>query len=292
MSNNSVLGSAGCAFDCVECLHEMHSLKTADDYAVDFMPMNDSSLPQDCLCPNKTGTETGEMIVMDDTHFPDYDMVILTVPLEGNETAIVVNVTYWAGERVQCRIEYYVQKDTFLSVEAKNSLVITFYECNMDDEDFEPDAVEDRQQAYLDEFASIFNGTELPNAEQINVTLQRGDFCPDPARRRRLLSTGNDEEVTVVIVFASADDADGASDSACDQATTINQEASDCSVVVTDESTAEEFTLAEEAEVIPAISDNLQAALIAIAVVVLVCLLGIVALYCHYSQGKQREKDE
>merc|ERR1712173_301155 len=100
---------------------------------------------------------------------------------------------------------------------ANNVLVITFTVCNLPDSQFTDSAINATTVEYKETFAAKFN----VSVESITVTLERGDFCNDGgSTTRRLLqrpSKGNDQEATITIVFADAEDAKTAKSSACDE---------------------------------------------------------------------------
>ena len=268
----------GCNFECIECLYEVDSTKRDYNYTLSFSTGNASN--SSCECPTRVGTENATSGTIEVDYGQDYS---LTITQDDNET-ISVSVMYWNGINVSCSLEYDVQENEFLSVEAKNSIVITFVVCGIFGQDgFNQTTYE---LELLESFEEIFNDS---NVEDVDLSIERGSFCEESSRRR-LLSDGDDAEVTVVVVFTSADDATDASSSACDEAALVEPSAASCDVVVTDASSAEAAMTVTEVEDTSPISDNLKTALIAIAVVVFICLLGIVALYCYHSREKRKSK--
>jgi len=246
----------------------------------------------ECDCPAQQGTENNNTVHIEnssETVSVPYYSFDAEKYQDGESQAVRVTVNYWQQQQQNCSVQYYVNQNEFLGVQSQNVLKITFSVCNLPDEEFAK--IGNSSLKYEKTFAALFN---LP-IDKVTASINTSYSCDEDQnedqntqRRRRLLQRGNDAEVTVVIVFADADDAKAAQSEACDEASAELEDIDSCQTAVITEDEAEAL-LTEEAA-----SDNLLASLSAGTVVGIVLgMIGFVLLvfgaaYCHTSYKRQK----
>eukprot|EP01083_Nonionella_stella_P170801 582072_1 len=271
-----------CAFSCSECLEQIDIIGTRRLWAMTFRERNTSL----CECPQTTAiaANTDNTTIDIALTNPRYSLKMEKYVMQQEQFGIRVNVFHWMNRASNCSISYYVNQNQFFGVEAQNILTITFTICDLNDDALTPAAIREAEVAFKTDFASLFS----VSVAQVTASVEIGSFCQNN-RRRRLLQKGNDQEVTVVIVFADAEDANAAEENACGEAMELVEDADEDSCSVETQSASQ---LAAQAQTEKEIILGLTWWETTLVVVGMVLCFVVICVGFYYYESYKKNKQE